>query len=174
MSKGKIKKITVYICIVSLVIVSIYFFVKKFGADKSASNDKNSQSAGQIASGDNDEVKQYVDAISFFESADGDNWNEMVEISPLFTEEAFVQSLYYLGKIDMNIYDQKQTGVQEISQNIKDAEYALNYLIKSLNGEESYDKYEGSLMLSESINHMNEIKQKVEEIKENHAEYFDK
>ena len=62
---------------------------------------------------------------------------------------------------------------QDISQCVEDAKEACRYLIKSLNGEESYDKYEGSLMLSDAIDNMDAIKVEADRLREKYKEYFE-
>lgn len=174
MNKTKIIIISSFICIACIVVVCV------LNRNACASRNTSDGTTGQVEESGTDkgtvypdEVKQYVDAINFFGSKDWEEWNEMAEISPLFTEEAFTQSLYHLGKIDMNEYDCNQKGVQDISQCVEDAKEACRYLIKSLNGEESYDKYEGSLMLSDAIDNMDAIKVEADRLREKYKEYFE-
>lgn len=175
MNKNRIKILLILFCI-ACVVTSICLIVNRSGADKTApdtlssSADRTSPEDGKIYP---DEVKPYAGAIVFFESDDWNNWNEMVKISPLCTEEAFIQSVYYLGKINMDSYNQDEKGIQDIAQTIKDAQNALDYLIKSINGEQSYDLFEGSKMLSESIEKMNSIKDEAGILKEKYKEYFE-
>ncbi|MGN0375346.1 MAG: hypothetical protein ACI4EN_07590 [Butyrivibrio sp.] len=165
MIKSRTSKIILLICLGCVIALGIYMAVKHFGTEKTVPDNQPGQTTNQ-ADTYPEELKPYVDAIKFFESEDWNSWNNMLETSPLFTEEAFVQSLYHLGKIDMSKYDSGQKGIQDISKNIEDAKSALNYLIKSLNGEPSYDTYEGSLMLSKAINNMKETKAEAERLKE--------
>ena len=97
----------------------------------------------------------------------------MKETSALFTEDAFVQSLYYLGRIDMSVYDSNQEGIRQISRNITDAETALDSLLHSVDDPETYDKYEASLKLTDAIDHMEETKTEADRLREKYPEYFE-
>lgn len=168
------KNVIVPIVFLVICIICVMGFVLiKSGAGKTAPGDKEDKEEAEALSKYPEEVRDYVDAIKFFDSVDAENWKNMEDTSVKFTRDAFVQSIYYLGKIDIDKYSRNQEGIKRIKANIRDANEALEYLLKCENGEEGYDRYDGSVMLTEATDNMQVLKEETEKLKEKYKEYFD-